>query len=212
MSRNGSGQSHFSTAETEPPRYLPTFQRQTSTVPTYDASNQFHDDLQYNPVAGTGGWSYSYPSPYPNPNQNPPSPHSSPGPSHAAMSRSSSGPGIALESPTSGLGIVRFDPSSLQFGEHDAISLEDARRRTLQHEARLRERDREIAELRQRIGEVDEERARLRRVSGRAEGRRPYPDVNLIPTDSDEGGLERMVREGEKGRPRGFSMPEAEAV
>lgn len=46
------------------------------------------------------------------------------------MSRSSSGPGLALESP-SGLGIVRF-------GEHEAISLEEARRRTFEHEARLR--------------------------------------------------------------------------
>lgn len=132
------------------------------------------------------------------------------------MSRSSSGPGIALESPTTGLGIVRFDPtSSLQFGEHDAISLEEARRRTLEHETRLRERDREIAELKAKIGEVERKASRTGSAeAGSSTTTTPYPDVNLIPTDTDEGGLQRMVEDaqGVAGRPRGFSMPQAEPV
>jgi len=74
------------------------------------------------------------------------------------MSRSSSGPGLALESPL-GLGIVRFDPAGqLQFGEHEAISLEEARRRTFEHEARLRQ-----------------EAARGRRRGAEGMGM-PYPD------------------------------------
>jgi len=78
------------------------------------------------------------------------------------MSRSSSGPGLALESPL-GLGIVRFDPAGqLQFGEHEAISLEEARRRTFEHEARLR-------------SEAARGRERVRGRGGEARGT-PYPD------------------------------------
>lgn len=88
------------------------------------------------------------------------------------MSRSSSGPGLALESPL-GLGIVRFDPAGqLQFGEHEAISLEEARRRTFEHEARLRQ---EAARSQERRGGR----------AGDAQQGTPYPD--------DGRGLEGLV-------------------
>lgn len=109
----------------------------------------------------------------------PTSPHSSPG---AAMSRSSSGPGLALESPGVGLGIVRFDPAGqLQFGEQEPVNFEEARRRTLEWEARLR----------------DEAALRNEQEKRRRGQRTPYPDINVMPTDTDPGALERMVREGD---------------
>lgn len=146
-------------------------------------------------ISGAGGWTYNaYPRGYPT------SQHSSPGPPHdrqpyeAAMSRSSSGPGLAVDSPTTGLGIVRFD-GHLQFGELDAFSLEEARRRTLEHEERLRERERYARGT--RYG-----------GAGGGGGGMPYPDINRIPTETDPLALESMVRQG--GRPRGFSAPERE--
>ena len=130
---------------------------------------------------------------------------------------------------------MRFD-GHLQFGDHEAISLEDARRRTVEHEQRLRE----LAELKQRMREMDEETERLRRVGGGDGGGRgrdgfqgdaggdlvrepldrrsefaagtPYPEVNYMPTDTDPDALDQMVRHGGKGRPRGFSAPEREEV
>ena len=105
------------------------------------------------------------------------------------MSRSSSGPGLALESPSGlGLGIVRFDPAGqLQFGEQEAISLGEARRRTGEYEAKHREE----AELRGRAGVArasDGSTAKL--AAGKST---PYPDINLMPTDTDEGRLGEMV-------------------
>lgn len=70
-------------------------------------------------LPGIGGWSYqrgddSY--------------------SHNPISRSSSGPGVAIEDHYGhGLGIVPFD-GHLRFGEHNPISVEEARMRTLEWE------------------------------------------------------------------------------
>lgn len=155
------------------------------------------------------------------------------------MSRSSSGPGVAIDDPATGLGIVRFD-GHLQFGDHAAISLEEARRRTVEHEQRLREHD---AELKQRMREAAEERERLRRVGGgeiggtgndgvqadaggevarepldrgrEFEAGAPYPEVNYMPTDTDPNALDQMIGHSARERPRGsrgFSAPEREEV
>ena len=120
------------------------------------------------------------------------------------MSRSSSGPGVALEG-TSSTGIVPFDniyPGSVQFGEHPPVSVQEARLRTL----RARELQREQEALR----ELKEERDRQERGERRESA--PYPDINLIPTGSDRMELEGMVRNGSGsgGRPRGASAPDME--
>ncbi|KAG8529141.1 uncharacterized protein KY384_005776 [Bacidia gigantensis] len=81
-----------------------------------------------------------------------------------------------------GLGIVGFaDPNSqLQFGSLDPISLEEARRRTLEYEEVLRRR----SEGGVGVGGVAG-------ASGKS-----YPDVNLIPTGSDAQVLKGMVGVG----------------
>lgn len=215
MSRNHSALSRDSAAETDPvrlpsdfsPRILPSdaqrerhsdgrpFRKSPKTdfaQPIYSAHssprNPPHD------LSHTGGWAYPSPS------------HSAPDAYDMAMSRSSSGPGVAVSDAPGG--IVRFEKAgSVQFGEHQPISLEEARRRTLEHEARLRERRGEMEALK----EVDEERWRQRRVEewerqkGRVmqegDGRResaPYPESNLMPTE------EGIVR---GTGPRGLSAP-----
>lgn len=239
MSRNHSDQSRNSNAATDPvrlpsdlsPRILPSDARRERrsdgsplrkspktdfAQPVYSAhssprSSQPHD------LSHTGGWAYPYPSPS----------HSAPDFHDAPMSRSSSGPGVAVSG-----GIVHFDDAgSVQFGEHQPISLDEARRRTGLYEARLRERHREMEALR----EVDEERWRLRRgqewereirekgatvvaaergPSGAAEeedraGRMrresaPYPETNLIPTEEEAGSVRGA---GTSSRPRGLSAP-----
>lgn len=88
------------------------------------------------------------------------------------MSRSSSGPGVAISDAHSG--IVPFeDAGSVQFGEHQPISFGEARRRTW-----LRQRELEA------LREVDEERER-ERERGRRESAAPppYPVDNTIPTE-----------------------------
>ena len=142
----------------------------------------------------------------------PPRPPPAPYMSNLPRSSSSSGPGVAVETPSQGLGIVPFGPPSLtsptnsstslsqlqqqqqqpqhllQFGDHAPISLEEARRRQLAHEARLREREQEIQELRDMADDVEMERERMRRMMGRsgereseARGGAPYPAVDLMP-------------------------------
>ncbi|KAL8785752.1 MAG: hypothetical protein Q9195_008518 [Heterodermia aff. obscurata] len=207
MSRHGSRQSRESLAETEPPRYMPSgLSPQTSYLPPYydlppsssprdrlpdgrpvrksprqDYATPAQPPPAFYPPQADGGWTYN--------SSRPASQHSSPGRDHLAttMSRSSSGPGFAIESPAmGGLGIVPLD-GRVQFGEHEAISLEEARRRTGEYELRLRE------------AEMEGLRRRGRVVEGR-EGA-PYPDVDVMPTDAE-------VRR----RPRGFSAPEREEV
>ena len=124
-----------------------------------------------------------------------------------SMSRSSSGPGVAVEGASTG--IIPFDnyPGSVQFGEHPPISVQEARRRT-----------RELQREQEALRELNEERIRQRMIDdverSRERGERresaPYPDINLIPTSSDRMELEDMVRSGSRGRPRGASAPEME--
>ncbi|KAL8789100.1 MAG: hypothetical protein Q9213_001363 [Squamulea squamosa] len=109
------------------------------------------------------------------------------------MSRSSSGPGVAIQNPSGyGLGIIPFD-GHLRFGEHEPISVEDAQRRTAEWERRL-VRDRDLAQGRERrrieMGGTPypDERA----MTG-------YPELNLIPTQSSPEFLRAMVGENEQG-------------
>ena len=213
MSRDPSQLSHFSTALTDPTRYPSSFSPQL--LPTYpDSPRDRHPDgrpLRKSPktefaiptyhqqppsrisphdVSHTGGWAYS------------------PSPSHqydGTMSRSSSGPGVAIDG-TPG-GIVSFSsPGSVQFGAHEPLSIEEARRRTVEHEQKLREKlrkaevEREMREetVRERKGEEWERR----KEEGERGEERPYPDVNLIPTVSDGGALGRMA-EGDERRSEG---------
>ncbi|KAL8999611.1 MAG: hypothetical protein Q9169_001571 [Polycauliona sp. 2 TL-2023] len=205
MSRDTSHQSHISTAETEPVHY-PTpsncYQRNASfsveppsprdrypngralrksprsefAVPVgLSSSNNVspHDLSQSLP--GLGGWAMD--------NQNYPNP----------MSRSSSGPGVAIEySSGNGLGIVPFD-GHLRFGDQNPFSVEEARRRNLEREGRLA-RDREASRGRS-----------LRRIEMSGGVPYPvdspmtgYPEVNLIPTQSSPEAMRAMV--GERGR------------
>lgn len=157
----------------------------------------FYPSQSFDPnaaISGGGGWTHS---------AYPPSQHSSPGPPHErypydiSMSRSSSGPGMAIDSPTTGLGIVRFD-GHLQFGDHEAISVEEARRRTYERQ-RMSERERDQGMDYEMGGERGRERENT-----------PYPDINRMPTGTDPMALDRMVGKG--GRPRGYSAPEREEV
>lgn len=224
MSRNHSDQSHGSAAETDPARYPSDFSPQITPAdplrerhpdgrafrkspktdfaqPIYSA----HSSPRISPhdLSHAGGWAYSSPS------------HSAPDPHDLSMSRSSSGPGVAVSDAPGG--IVRFDSAgSVQFGEHLPISLEEARRRTREHEVRLRER---MGPVRGVDGERWVQRRdrgwEKRRNGGRGqgqgqdgegEGRResaPYPEDSLIPTE--EGVLGR-------GRPRGLSAPGMDEV
>ena len=162
------------------------------------------------------------------------------------MSRSSSGPGIHLTDPATGqdMGVVAFEasptmPSPLptaveaagrvQFGAHAPISIPDAQRRTWEAEMRLRERDavgagaggerRRSAPMGLPYPDVNliptqSDGGALR---ARAEQGRGYPDVGVIPTSSDGAVLEEMVRDGGmggrgRGRERGRSEPEPEGV
>ena len=173
MSRNQSDQSYNSAAVTDPirhpsdfsPRILPAdilrerhldgrpVRKSPKTdfaQPIYSTRSSPHShpyDLSH-----TGGWAYPSPS------------YSAPEVQDMSMSRSSSGPGVAISDAPGG--IVPFeDAGSVQFGEHQPISFDEARRRTELHEARLRER--------------------LRRTKENAAPPPPppYPVDNIIPTE-----------------------------
>ncbi|KAL8766672.1 MAG: hypothetical protein Q9209_006602 [Squamulea sp. 1 TL-2023] len=109
-----------------------------------------------------------------------------------SMSRSSSGPGVAIENSSGyGLGIIPFD-GHLRFGEHEPISVEDAQRRTLEWERRLtRDRDLSRGRERRRIQTSGPPYPDERAMTG-------YPELNLIPTQSSPEVLKAMV--GERGR------------
>ena len=179
-------------------------------------------DAEYS-LQGAGAWT---PMQMPNtPARYPlPSPSENSGRSHVrSLSRSSSGPGVAIETPSQGLGIVPFAPPagpfplssspgsppplppppdypsySMQFGEHAPISLEEARRGAITHETRLRQREREIQELRQMAEDVEFQRKRMQQVRNmereHSAGATPYPAVDMMPTEGD-------------GRPRSGSEP-----
>ena len=222
MSRHESHNSHNSVAETEPlhqhhpsasfsppPPPVPPFasprDRDGRPLPkspkTTDYASATHE------ISGAGGW--AYPS-----SVSPPvmaRPMYSDAVAGGGMSRSSSGPGIAVEG---GLGIVQVD-GVVQFGEHDPVRVEDARRRAWEWEEQLKRQraerdwraeradgiDRDGGERdgeRGRRGEWESEggrgRTRLREQERKGQGEgsgsgsrslRPYPNVNLIPTFTD---------------------------
>ena len=104
------------------------------------------------------------------------------------MSRSSSGPGLAIDGAAGhGLGIIPFD-GHLRFGEHNPISIEDARRRAWEWESRLA-RDSSLA---------SRERRREERHSAPYPDERGYPEVNLIPTQSNPDAMRNMIGEPER--------------
>ena len=234
MSRNVSDRSHFSGAETEPPQYHSAFypSPQFGTGTPYDhdeALSPSRDRLADGrpvrkspktmghavPVAnvnyqlhGTGAWMPVSIPPSSSARRTSPSPPGSNGRHIVNLSRSSSGPGIAIETPSQGLGIVPFAPPAdsssgspssshlMQFGEHTPIRLEEARMRAIAHSNRLKERDREIQELRQMAEDVEYEKDRMQQLKDmeRVHGAgTPYPAVDLMP---DQDTSERRQRAG----------------
>lgn len=230
MSRDVSNQSHASVAETEPP-HPPSYSPLMQPTTIYNSDfGRYTPNFQPYPFGSSDSPRERFPdgrtlrkSPrtenvFPitpenvSPNYTPgigSSASHPPSPSayYISMSRSSSGPGVAVQDPTGhGLGIVRFENAgSVQFGEHHPISLEEAARRTWEHEIRLRGE-----ELERWARAKEKEDQRRRSDDGMKYGRpnsAPYPDINLIPTSSDGAVLEDMVA----GRARGLSAPETEA-
>jgi hypothetical protein len=122
-----------------------------------------------------------------------------------AMSRTSSGPGVVVYG-TPG-GIVPFENTGVvQFGEHPPVSVAEARRRAEEQALKLREQQREIEVQR----EMNDERYRRHQIEQFERARResaPYPNINLIPTMSNNDDLQNMVG---GSRPRGMSAPETE--
>ncbi|KAL8716956.1 MAG: hypothetical protein Q9225_005757 [Loekoesia sp. 1 TL-2023] len=195
MSRDNSHQSRISAAETEPLHFPPPFTPQNSTSSAIEPPSpreRFPDgrplrksprSLQAFPVSsngtsphdlsqslpGLGGWAYQGDDPH-------------------SMSRSSSGPGVAIEhSYGHGLGIVPFD-GHLRFGDHNPINVEEARQRTSEWGSRLA-----------REPMISRSRERERGVPYQSEATlTAYPEVNLIPTQSNPDAMRAMV--GEPGR------------
>ncbi|KAL8934165.1 MAG: hypothetical protein Q9216_006041 [Gyalolechia sp. 2 TL-2023] len=195
MSRDNSHQSHISGAETEPLHYWPPFMPQNSgnfTVEPSSPRDRFPDGRPLRksprsdhvlPVAsnrtsphdlsksypGPSGWQYQRDDSHP-------------------MSRSSSGPGVAIEDHYGhGLGIIPFD-GHLRFGDHNPISVEEARQRTHEWESRL---------AKEPTASMSRERARgVPYPDGAA--LRAYPEMNLIPTGSNPDAMRAMVGEPER--------------
>ncbi len=197
MSRHHSDQSRNSAAETDPVRYPSDF---SPRIQPSDALRERHPDgrpVRKSPktdfaqpiysahssqrvrpydLSHAGGWAYPSPS------------HSAPDAYDMEMSRSSSGPGVAVsEAPG---GIVRFDDAaSVQFGEHQPVVLEEARRRNW-----LRQREVDEGRWGERRGRREGEAGGEAGGEGRRESA-PYPEDNRIPTGEEVG----------VGRPRGLS-------
>lgn len=152
-----------------------------------------------------------------------------------SMSRSTSGPGIALAG-NQGLGIAPFGfafgssgNGQLRFGQLEPIDLDEARQRTVEHGRRLMadfEQGAFRPPLQQRrsgmagrgeygaVGGLHYDNGRAGTGAGGGGGggevapaalQQPYPDINLIPTPSDEMALREFVEF--EGRRRGLSAP-----
>ena len=212
MSRNHSHQSRGSLAETEPIRYPSTYS--PFLPPTNDITRErYPDGRAFSKSPKTG---FAIPA-YPQPPSSRASPHdlshtggwtsASPPPAgyDMAMSRTSSGPGVVVYG-TPG-GIVPFENTGVvQFGEHPPVSVAEARRRAEEQALKLREQQREIEVQR----EMNDERYRRHQIEQFERARResaPYPNINLIPTMSNNDDLQNMVG---GSRPRGMSAPETE--
>ncbi|KAI9725055.1 MAG: hypothetical protein M1812_000331 [Candelaria pacifica] len=194
MSRDASGQSNqFSVADTEParppprfsplppsprdrfpdggpPHKSPKFDFATTAVPAEQSSYHGAGDFVRPASAdqtlfGTGHWAGQPTSP-----------------AAMTMSRSASGPGIAL--PEAGSNdTVAF----VQFGEQEPIVLSEARQRAIEHQNRLRAF----------------EAGAYRRKADYSEPRRsvqPYPHFDIMPVGND-------TQSDYQGRQRGFSKP-----
>ena len=214
LSPQPSHQSHPSLPETEPLRHQPSSLSppQVSAFPSFflpdrerhhpssvlsdptdlpkrpsfihlPSSPTLNNDDNAETLRGAGGWALN----------------SQPIPADLSMSRSSSGPGFRIDGYSGdGLGIVSFDEARLmQFGEHVPISLEEARRRTYDHERRLltlmSEEARQQKGVSRNTGrgrQVHEEVHENREGDGEGEsheewrgrGRVPYPDFQRVPT------------------------------
>lgn len=188
MSRHESRHSHNSAAETEPLHqpysdgFSPhaqvspfAFPRDRNGQPLRKSPKTADYDFPGHELSGAGGWA---------------SPTAVPGGgSDVAMSRSSSGPGfvVAGAGQGGGLGIVRFD-GLVQFGEHEPVSVEEARRRAMDHEQHL-------------VHVRDASRGRGRRREPSWNDRQdprsqspPYPEVTRIPTSRDPRSLQAVER------------------
>lgn len=181
MSRHESRHSHNSAAETEPlhQHHPDSFSPLSQGAPFVFPRDHMGQPLRKSPktsdyefpgheLSGAGGW--AYPTGVPG------------GSADVAMSRSSSGPGFAVAGEDGGLGIVRFD-GAVQFGEHEPVSVEEARRRAMDYEQRL-EQGRDASRGRARRREPRRNDGRGPR-SGSRSGSQPHPDVNLIPAYAD---------------------------
>ncbi|MCJ1462048.1 hypothetical protein MMC07_000648 [Pseudocyphellaria aurata] len=135
MSRHESRQSRNSTAETEPVHqhhHRDSFSPYAPAAPFLFPRDRNGQPLRKSPkmadydfpgaheLSGAGDWAY-------------PISGGEGSTDGAIMSRSSSGPGLAVTGEGGGLGIVEF----VQFGEHEPVSVDEARRRTMHHEQRL---------------------------------------------------------------------------
>lgn len=195
MSRDNSHQSRISAAETEPLHFPHTFTPQPSASFTFEppsprdrfpngrplrksprseqafpvSSNRSSPHDLSKSLPGIGGWTYQRDDAYP-------------------MSRSSSGPGVAIDdSYGQGLAIIPFD-GHLRFGEHDPVSVEEARQRTMEWGSRLA-----------REPKASRSRGRGRFVPYPDESvMRGYPEFNLIPTQSSPEAMRAMIDESER--------------
>lgn len=98
----------------------------------------------------------------------------------SVMSRESSGPGFLVDLGSGqGQGIVGFgqvpQQNELKFGDLDPFNVEEARQRTVEYERRLAFEQ----------GQFRRQRGPPRPI--------PYPDLNLIPTDSDQDQLQSLL-------------------
>jgi hypothetical protein len=94
------------------------------------------------------------------------------------MSRGDSGPGFLVDTNGNGRTLVSFTQTPqnhLRFGDHQPINIDEARRRAAEHQNRIDS---------------------WRQEFDQGVYRKPYPNVNLIPTASDLNAmsLEQMMR------------------
>ena len=107
-------------------------------------------------------------------------------------------PGLAIESPAGGLGIISFAPNTqLQFGAQDPISVEEARRRVLLLEREQQEQQERLRQGSAPAGPIAATNIQATTMGGSTfdarGGAQAYPQHNLIPTTSDAGALREMM-------------------
>ena len=119
------------------------------------------------------------------------------------MSRGSSGLGATHDDPSAhGLGISAFDSDcEIRFGTFDEpVRAADVRRRNRERQERYSaseeeaRRRRGVEDMASRLWRSEENRGER----GRRRSNAPYPETNLIPTETDPEFLEAMI-EGRRG-------------